>query len=226
MIPVSNAFKKELFNDHRRYLEYVDITLKSGTVLNLTNEKLWNGGLSIDDAVSGDNAFHIGSAIINKCTVTINNIYDDFSEYDFTDAGVVSYVGLPLPDGTTERIRKGTYAVDEAKYNGSIITLSCLDNMRRFDKTYSESSLKYPATLGVILRDACDRCGVTLNSYNIPHEDFVVQERPDDKATTFREIISWVAQIACCFCRCDVYGRLELKWYNQEALERADLDGG
>ena len=226
MIHVSNAFKKELFNDHRKYVEYVDITLKSGTVLHLTNEELWNGGLSIDDAVSGDNAFHIGSAIINKCTVTINNIYDDFSEYDFTDAGVVSYVGLPLPDGTTERIRKGTYAVDEAKYNGSIITLSCLDNMRRFDKTYSESSLKYPATLGVILRDACDRCGVTLNSYNIPHEDFVVQERPDDKTTTFREIISWVAQIACCFCRCDVYGRLELKWYNQEALERADLDGG
>lgn len=226
MIHVSNAFKKELFHDNRDYLEYVDITLKSGTVLHLTNENLWNGGLTIDDAVSGDNTFQIGSAIINKCTVTINNIYDDFSEYDFTDAGVVAYVGLPLPDGTIERIRKGTYAVDEAKYNGSIITLSCLDNMRKFDKTYSESSLAYPATLGVILRDACDWCGVTLNSYNIPHEDFVVQERPDDKATTFREIISWVAQIACCFCRCDVHGRLELKWYDQEALEKADLDGG
>lgn len=226
MIRVSNAFKKELFHDNRNYLEYADITLKSGTVLHLTNENLWNGGLAIDDTVSGDNTFQIGSAIINKCTVTINNIYDNFSEYDFTDAGVVAYVGLPLPDGTTERIRKGTYAVDEAKYNGSIITLSCLDNMRKFDKTYSESSLKYPATLGVILRDACDRCGVTLNSYNIPHEDFVVQERPDDKATTFREIISWVAQIACCFCRCDVHGRLELKWYDQEALEKADLDGG
>lgn len=226
MIHVSNAFKKELFHDNRNYLEYVDITLKSGTVLHLTNENLWNGGLTIDDAVSGDNTFQIGSAIINKCTVTINNIYDNFSKYDFTDAGVVTYVGLPLPDGTIERIRKGTYAVDEAKYNGSIITLSCLDNMRKFDKTYSESNLEYPATLGVILRDACDRCGVTLNSYNIPHEDFAVQERPDDKATTFREIISWVAQIACCFCRCDVYGRLELKWYDQEALEKADLDGG
>lgn len=226
MIHVSNAFKQQLFNDNRYYLEYVDITLKSGTVLNLTSKDFWNGGLTIEDAVSSDNAFSVGSAIINKCKVVINNIYDQFSDYDFTDAGVVAYVGLPLPDGTTERIRKGTYAVDEAKYNGSIITLSCLDNMRKFDKTYSNSSLKYPATLGVILRDACDRCGVTLNSYSIPHEDFVVQERPDDKTTTFREIISWVAQIACCFCRCDVYGRLDLKWYDQQALEKANLDGG
>lgn len=226
MINVSSSFKRELYNDNRNYLEYVDITLPDGTELNLTNRHLWNGGLTIEDAVSGDNSFDLGAAIINKCTVTINNIYDDFSEYDFTNAKIISYVGLGLPDGTIEKIRKGTYTVDDAKYNGSIITFSCLDNMSKFDKAYSESSLKYPATLSVILRDACDRCGVTLNTVVFPHSDFVVQERPTDKATTFREVISWVAQIACCFCRCDVYGRLELKWYNQEALEKADLDGG
>lgn len=226
VINVSSSFKRELYNDNRNYLEYVDITLTDGTELNLTNRHLWNGGLRIEDAVSGDNSFDVGAAIINKCTVTINNIYDDFSEYDFTNAKIISYVGLGLPDGTIEKIRKGTYTVDDAKYNGSIITLPCLDNMSKFDKAYSESSLKYPATLNTIVRDACDRCGVTLQAYSFPHDDFVVQERPADKATTFREVISWVAQIACCFCRCDVYGRLELKWYNQEALEKADLDGG
>lgn len=226
MINVSSSFKRELYNGNRKYLEYVDITLPDGIELNLTNQHLWNGGLAIDDAVSRDNSFDVGAAIINKCTVTINNIYDDFSEYDFTNAKIISYVGLGLADGTMEKIRKGTYTVDDAKYNGSIITLSCLDNMKRFDKEYSASSLKYPATLNTIVRDACDRCGVTLQTYSFPHDDFVVQERPADKATTFREVISWVAQIACCFCRCDAHGRLELKWYNQEALEKADLDGG
>ncbi len=223
---VSNSFKQQLYNDNRNYQEYVDITLQDGTELNLANEHLWNGGLSITDAVSGDDSFDIGGAIINKCTVTINNIYDDFSEYDFTDAKVVAYVGLILPDKTIEKIRKGTYAVDDTNYNGSIIVLSCLDNMRKFDKEYSASRLTYPATLNSIVRDACDRCGVTLQTYDFPHDDFVVQERPSDKAATFREVISWAAQIAGCFCRCDVYGRLELKWYNQKALEKADLDGG
>lgn len=226
MINVSNTFKKELYDGHRNYLEYVDITLANGRVLNLTNADLWQGGLSIDDSVSSENSFEVGSAIINKCTVVINNIYEDFSPYDFTDARVVAYVGLELPDGTKERIRKGTYAVDDAKYNGSIITLSCLDNMRKFDKAYTASVLKYPATLGQIVRDACSMCDVVLQTQTFSHDDFVIPERPIEEATTFREIISWAAQIAGCFCRCDVYGRLELKWYDQQALEVANLDGG
>lgn len=226
MINVSNAFRNELFEGHRDYLEYVDVTLKGGTVLHLTNKDLWQGGITIEDAVSSDNRFDVGAAIINKCTLTINNIYDDFSEYDFSDAGVIVYIGLELPGGTTERVRKGTYFVDEARYNGSIITLSCLDNMSKFDRAYSESKLKYPATLNQIVRDACTVCKVSLQTYNFPHDSFTVQNRPDDEATTFREIISWCAQIACCFCRCDTLGRLELKWYDQDAIEKSDLDGG
>lgn len=227
MIHASRAFTYQLHNeDNRKYMQYVDVTPKNAETIHLTNKDLWNGGLSIEDAVSSDSSFDIGAAIINKSTVVINNIYERFSEYDFTDAEVITYVGLQLADGTIEKLRKGTYAVDETSYNGDIITLSCLDNMRKFDKPYPESGLKYPATLNLIVRDACERCGVQLNTYTFPHSDFVVKERPNDEAITFREIISWAAQIAGCFCRCDVYGRLELKWYDQELLEMKSLDGG
>lgn len=227
MINVSNAFRMELFNDNRDYFEYADITLSGGgKTLNLVNEDLWGGGITIEDSVSKDNSLEIGSAIINKCTVVINNIYDKYSEYDFGGATVFVWVGLKMPDNTIERIRKGTFIVDEATYNGSIITLSCLDYMSKFDKKYSKSTLKYPATLNQIVRDACSVCGVSLQTYNFPHDSFVVQTRPNDEAVTFREIISWCAQIACCFCRCDTLGRLELKWYDQEVLEKSGLNGG
>lgn len=227
MINISNAFKNELYNGNVSFLGYADITLSDDTVLHLTNENFWNGGVSIEDAVSNDNTFEIGSTIINKCTLTINNIYDDFSDYDFSNAKVIVYIGLELPDGTIEKIRKGTYTVDETQYDGSIISLSCLDNMSKFDKTYTESSLQYPATLNQIVLDACNVCGVLLQTYDFPHDDFLVNERPNDEAVTFREIIGWCAQIACCFCRCDTQGRLELKWYDQEALEdEKTLDGG
>ena len=227
MINISNAFKNELYNGNVSFLGYADITLSDDTVLHLTNENFWNGGVSIEDAVSNDNTFEIGSTIINKCTLTINNIYDDFSDYDFINAKVIVYIGLELPDGTIEKMRKGTYTVDETQYDGSIISLSCLDNMSKFDKTYTESSLQYPATLNQIVLDACNVCGVSLQTYDFPHDDFLVNERPNDEAVTFREIIGWCAQIACCFCRCDTQGRLELKWYDQEALEdEKTLDGG
>lgn len=225
MINASSEFKRlNLIENKRNYLEYADITLSDGTVINLTNKNFWNGGLSIEDAVSSENSFDIGSAIINKCNLTINNIYDDFTDYIFDDAEVITYIGLELTDGTIEKLRKGVFAVTEPKYNGSIITLECLDNMRKFDRPYSESNLNYPASLNAIVRDACDVCGVILQTYNFPHDDFVVQSRPVDEAITFREIISWAAQISGCFCRCDVYGRLEIKWYNQEALENPELN--
>lgn len=228
MIHTSNEFGYQLRSkDNRKYLEYVDITLSGGSkTLNLDNRNLWGGGLTVEDAVSSESSFDIGAAIINKCTVVINNIYDTYSEYDFADAKVVAWVGLELSGGTIERIRKGTYSVNEASYNGAIITLSCLDNMQKFDKPYTASLLKYPATLNAIVRDACDKCGVELQTYSFPHDDFIVQERPNDEAVTFREIISWCAQIAGCFCRCDTFGRLEIKWYDQELLEATSLDGG
>ena len=128
MISVSNAFRAALNDDQRNYLLYADITLKNGRTLNLRNEHFWNGGFSINTAVSSDSSFDIGAAIIGKASLILNNIYGDFDGYNFADSDVVLYVGLNL-NGTIEKLRKGTFIVDEATYNGSLITLSCLDNL-------------------------------------------------------------------------------------------------
>ena len=226
MINVSNDFKEQIYEGNIKYIKNVDVTLNSGTTLHIKDSDIWQGGLTIEDAVSNDNTFDIGAAIINQCTIVLNNIYDNYSEYDFDNATVVPFIGLELPDGTTESFRKGTFHVTDTKYNGALITLTCLDNMDKFDKEYSKSTLQYPAKVANIVKDACNICGVSLSTINIPHGDFVVQERPNAETTTFREIIQWCAQIAGCFCRCDVFGKLELKWYDQDLLMKIGLDGG
>ena len=226
MIQVSSAFKEEIYKGNIKYIKKVDITLNTGQTLHIEDKDIWQGGLSIDDAVSNDNSFDVGAAIINQCTVTLNNIYNTYSEYDFDNAEVVPFVGLELPDGTVESFRKGTFHVTDTKYNGSLITLTCLDNMDKFDKKYSLSKLSYPATLAQIVKNACSVCGVSLLTTSIPWGDFLVQEKPNGESTTFREVLQWCAQIAGCFCRCDTFGRLELKWYDQDTLMKVGLDGG
>ena len=232
MINLSRAFRQELFYNRRNYLTYADITLSTGRTLSLTNTQIWSGGFSTEDAVSEDNSFTaLGSTIMGAATLVINNMNEAYSNYDFTNAKVILYVGMTFKvngSSRTEKIKKGTYTVDETSYNGGTITLTLLDYMEQFDRPYSNSTLSYPTTLDAIVRDACTKCGVSLNTYTFPHRDYVVQNRPEDEAITFREVIGWAACIAGCFARCNRDGKLELKWFDQATLEGRTnvIDGG
>ena len=236
---VSNAFRRALSEDKRDYILRATITLTSGTVLTLDNSYIWEGGFTINDAVSNDNSFQVGGAIINGASLNINNVYGTFDEYDFDNARVVMECGLSKADLETETadeyVKKGVFYVDEATYNDTYIKLSCLDNMAKFDRPYSfdgpnDTPLTYPATLGDIVQNACHNCGVTLanDSQQFPHYTYVVDNAPSGQSTTYRQVISWAAQIAGCFARCNAEGKLELRWYDILALEAqmTNLDGG
>lgn len=219
MRTLSEKFK-ELQEEHPgQVLRFVDLTLKDGTVLNLTNHQLWDKGFQFEDAVSGESSFDIGSVIVNQCIININNIYNDYSNYNFEGAEAVCYLGMNVGESTQkiEKIRICTMSVVEAPYqNSSIISLTCQDNARKFDRDYAESKLSYPATRSQIIRDACNVCGVTLGTVSFYGDDYVVQERPADEALTFRQVLSWTAQLGCQWMRCDEYGHLCVGWYPLE----------
>lgn len=181
----------------------------------MTSSDLWANGVMFEDSVSGDNSFDIGSAIINVLTLSINNFDSRYSDYDFDGAEVVCYIGLTLDDGTTEKVRICTATVvEQPEVETVTIDLTCEDNMRKFDRDYSESKLIYPATRAQIIRDACSVCGVTLLTTSFDRDDYIVQQRPADDALTFRQVLQWVAQIGCQWLRCDEYGRLCVKWFD------------
>lgn len=222
MRDISNRFKNEQNNDNRNYLKYADITLADRTVINLTNTDFWSNGMKFEDSVSDDNTFNIGSANINTLNLSINNFDEKYTDYDFTNAEVICYVGLEVePTSGTEKeiekIRICTMAVVDTPYQDTtIIELTCEDNMRKFDRDYSESKLKYPATRRQIIQDACNVCGVTLDTLSFDQDSYQITARPDDEALTFRQVIAWVCQIGCQYARCDRYGRLTIKWYDTE----------
>ena len=249
MRKVTSDFKNQIERDNRNYYEWVDITLKDGTVLNLTNENIWNSGIKIEDAVSGTSEFQIGTAIINKATVTLNNLYDDFTEYDFNEAKIVIYIGYNIATTTVEEswrdingeqildvngneillLHNGTFlekvkmftgtVVDSPYQNSSLITLTCEDNMLLFDRDYSESKLIYPATRAQILRDACEVCGVSLETLTFENSDYIVNTRPSDEKLTFRQVIAWTAQLGGQFLRCNSDGKLFCGWYDLKNYE-------
>jgi len=253
MRKLSNRWKEKVKNGMDvQYLKYADITLTDGTVLNLTSANLWQNGMEFEDSVSGDSSFDIGSAIINVLNLSINNFDGEYSDYDFEGAEVICYVGLQIEDEDTselldsdgeqildstgdtiivhknaviEKTRICTVTVIEQPEDETVtIDLTCEDNMRKFDRNYSDSKLKYPATRGQIVRDACEVCGVTLQTTSFDRDDYIVQNRPNDEALTFRQVLQWVAQIGCQWMRCDEYGRLCINWYGSVNEEELTVD--
>lgn len=223
MINVSDAFKQVIQNGIRNgYLAEAKIRLLDGTALSIAQNQIWENGIEIESAVSDSDSFSIGSAIAGKLTLVLDNRKNEFGEYDFFGATVSIKIGVALDAETSEYIRMGELTVDDPVYGDGIITLECLDNMILFDRPYSESSLIYPATIGQIVRDACDVCGVPLLTISFDHDDYVVNARPNDSAITFRKVLSWAAQIACKWAKCNPQGQLELGWYNYEAI-RGDV---
>ena len=233
---ISSAFSRALIADKRDYKNRLVVTLANGFSFTVDNTRIWDDGVKLQDAVSADNVFQIGAAIINQATFVLNNIYGDYDEYSFDGAKIVAYIGLTdLDDGTSEEIKLGTFEVDETQYNGSLITLTCLDYMARFDRAYTfdrsgDWTITYPNTLEQIVLNACHNCNVSLDSLslNFPHKDYVVTNMPSGENTTYRQVISWAAQIACCYARCNVDGKLELKWYETGEFDNLSnwLDGG
>ena len=228
---LSTAFKRALANNERNYLTYADITLADNTVLNLTNAELWANGFEYEEIVSEDETFTaLGSAVIGTARLVINNMTEAYSDYDFTNASVILYLGMQFQENGTTRLEKpriGTYTVDGTSYNGALITLTLLDNMEKFDRPYA-SNLTYPITLFNIVQDACTKCGVSLKTLQFPRYNLVMSTKPDTDSRTYRDVISWCAVIAGCFAKCDPEGRLELKWFDQTTLEQElhILDGG
>ena len=227
---LTRQFRRALANGERNYLAYADITLVNDTIINLTNSELWSDGFSYEEAISEDENFTaLGSAIIGSAEIIINNIDEEYSSYDFTNARVVLYLGMQFAD-RLEKFKVGTYQVDDTVYNGATVKLSLLDNMEQFDRPYSLSTLHYPATLSEIVRNACTTCGVTLanDSLTFPHYTYSISTRPNDESLTFREVLSWVATLAGCFLKCNPDGQLTLKWFDVTTLDNIanDLDGG
>ena len=228
MINVSQAYKDAMAAGLHNFNAYIEITLANGVILpTITNANLRS--FSIDDAVSDDNKFTmLGSAIINQCTFTLDDIHDVYYDYDFFGADVVVYVDCLLLNGSTERLRKGTYFVETYRYLDGVTELTCYDNLARFDKPYTLSTLEYPATVQSIVENACTICGVELSTVPIRNNDILIPNGPLNDTATFREVLSWIGQIIGCYARCDPYGRLEFNWCDTDVLNASygSLDGG
>lgn len=222
MINTSVAFRRALEGD-REFRIKDKITLKDGTEIQLSMENLRE--YKINEATSASGKFEIGAAVIKEYSITLDNTEQQYDGYDFEDANVQATVGLKLPDGTYEYLKKGTYRVYKASFGDSTLQIKAYDEMLFFSKPYSECTLTYPTTIQQIVHTACRDCEVTYDASSIEMGDYSVDTKPTG-SLTYRDVISYCAQIMGCYARINHLGQLTFGWYDFSAIPSGRLNGG
>ena len=223
MIKTTAAYK-EAIKKNRIFHHEVNINFADQTSMTVGDVDLF--AFQLSDATSNTNSFDIGSAIAQQLSLKLNNVDGKFDNHDFSDAVITAKIGLELSDNSIEWLNKGIFTAEPGTVSGDTISVNTFDNMVKFDTDYSQSKLVYPATLGAIVRDACSCCGVTLapDTATFDKDGYVVQNRPNDSALTFRQVLQFVGQISCTFFKINTEGKLSAKWYDTDTLESIDMN--
>jgi hypothetical protein len=227
MLNVSAKWQRAVMLDNNINVNcFADIVTTNGEKIPVSDSELWANGFEVNDSTSSNGTFTIGALIAGKLKIKLNNIYEDYSKYDFDKASVTAYVSKSFSDGTSEKLKIGEYRVSETSYDGSLITLTCLDNINNFNREY-DSNLSYPTTAYEVVRDACIKCDVPFTMAKFDNSDYVINEMPsDNQKLTYGQVIAYILQLSGLWGKCGHDGELLIGWYDMSQFDSQGYDGG
>lgn len=227
MLNVSAKWQRAVMLDNDINVNcFADIVTTNGEKIPVSDSELWANGFEVNDSTSSNGTFTIGALIAGKLKIKLNNIYEDYSKYDFDKASVTAYVSKSFSDGTSEKLKIGEYRVSETSYDGSLITLTCLDNINNFNREY-DSNLSYPTTAYEVVRDACIKCDVPFTMARFDNSDYTINEIPsDNQKLTYGQVIAYILQLSGLWGKCGHDGELLIGWYDMSQFDSKGYDGG
>nr|DAL67521.1 MAG TPA: endosialidase chaperone [Bacteriophage sp.] len=227
MLNVSAKWQRAVMLDNDINVNcFADIVTTNGEKIPVSDSELWANDFEVNDSTSSNGTFTIGALIAGKLKIKLNNIYEDYSKYDFDKASVTAYVSKSFSDGTSEKLKIGEYRVSETSYDGSLITLTCLDNINNFNREY-DSNLSYPTTSYEVVRDACIKCDVPFTMARFDNSDYVINEIPsDNQKLTYGQVIAYILQLSGLWGKCGHDGELLIEWYDMSQFGSQNYNGG
>ncbi len=190
------------------------LTLNDGSAIEISeNALLSNPKLEINNRAVSSNEFMYGSVYMGECKFAFLTQLDRYRLYG---------AKVSVAD---KSVLKGVFYVSEADRQGDYIAVTAYDRMDSFDVDITEDISGTPFEL---LRYVCDKFSVPLaNSKNelaaFPNgtSRFRVSA---ETAGTYREVISYIATLLCCFATIDGDGKLRLCRFSQSI--DATVDAG
>lgn len=241
MYPVSDLYKNTIASGAMEFDVYGTIGSENITAGNIMS-------LSITNQCSSESEVRIGQVYVGQLNMTVvgtNLVPRTLAGKAITlYAGPITSVpsgiltdgngnvlsnesGAILSTGMTrvaEYLPLGIFYVDSAMWTQVGIEIVAYDAMAKFDVNVPSFPSGTPFS---ILSAACTACGVPLGMTQaqieaLPNGTFSATCFEPNDITTYRDVISWIAQMMGCYSTIDRSGQLVLRTYKNTADEAID----
>lgn len=234
MITASDSFRLAVENSRSDYLiSFVVSSYSTSSVLRFTEADIWMGGVEISDSFAEAGTLGIGGCVINQAKVTLmaNNTQGSFTPSSFYNCWAQILIGYSgVDNGTDEWISKFNGDIVSVAVNGPLITLTLYDYMYRLDKPITSTFAAWVPgkTVRQVVAQALLEC--RANGLNpdvpVPNGSSTIGNTVtlNPEATSYRDIICWVAQIAGGYARYNGEGLLEIKAFPLSLSTQISID--
>ena len=70
----------------------------------------------------------------------------------------------------------------------------------------------WPYKLNAFAAEVCKACGLDFKATKVPNMDYEIQQF-SKSSVTGRQLMRWLGELCCSFCRADAEGNIEFAWY-------------
>ncbi|MBF0710458.1 MULTISPECIES: hypothetical protein [unclassified Gemella] len=218
MFNTSSEYKKQILEDTRLIKYRGEIYTKDGKRYDFTERDIIKGSGYIRNDSSEKNSLEIASVYAGELGLSLLTNID---RYSLKDAQVKLYSSLKLKSGRFEEIPLGIFNIFEANRSKQILEITAYDNMIKLEKESNDLQLTgSPYDLAKFISEKCDlELAQTQEWFDLSlNNKETISIYPDNDIETYRDIVSYLAQILGSFATIDRYGRLEFRKYNTELV--------
>lgn len=196
MINMSDTFKSKIYSSER-YLEANVLINNVDYRTDIIKDFNYNSSIA-------SNSFTIGSTNASTFEITLNELVETIEE----NQEVKPYTGII----GTESIPLGVFYIKEIKRdrNAKITKIKCQDKMMYLNELY-KTDLAFPAKIRDIIQDISNKVKMEFVPTHISYNKEVTKP----EKISYREMLSYLAQIEGCFVVFDRYGKLEFRKFNR-----------
>lgn len=196
MINVSDTFKSKIYSSER-YLEANVLINNMDYETDIIKDFNYHSSIA-------SNSFTIGSTNASIFEITLNKLVETIEE----NQEVKPFIGII----GTESIPLGVFYIKEIKRdrNAKTTKIKCQDKMMYLNELY-KTDLAFPAKIRDVIQDISNKVKMEFVSTHISYN----KEVQKLEKVSYREMLSYLAQIEGCFVVFDRYGKLEFRKFNR-----------